>query len=447
MGTHVSAGSRPLEYTPGVTALKIVPHRPIVVRATRLARAYMSESMSEKQPPPGDIPTWDIDPYDDAILANPGDYYAELRERGPLVWLTRYGMWASGRYEEVKTIFSDWQRFCSSRGVGLSDFKLETPWRPPSIILEVDPPEHKRTRTVMMNTLSSRALASLVEGFEAHADLMVDGLVGVGEIDAIPDLAQAFPLKVFPDAVGLVKDDRENLLIYANMVFNALGPDNQIRRDALAQAGAVQSWIAAQCEREALAPGGFGASIYSAADAGDITEDEAGLLVRSLLSAGLDTTVAGFGNLLLCLARYPEQWAILKQNPGLIPNAFEEVLRFSSPVHTFCRTATAHTTVSDIPISEGDKVLCVLGAANRDERRWPNPEVFDIKRNSTGHVALGMGVHACVGRQVARFEARALLGALVAKVDRIELCSEPRWRPGNALTTLSSLPISLHGAS
>jgi cytochrome P450 len=360
--------------------------------------------------------------------------------------LTRYGMWACGRYEEVKTIFSDWQRFSSSRGVGLSDFKLETPWRPPSIILEVDPPEHKRTRTVMMNTLSSRALASLIDGFQAHADLLVDRLLGVGEFDAVPDLAQAFPLKVFPDAVGLADGDRENLLIYANMVFNALGPDNQIRRDAMAQAGPVQSWIAEHCERGALAPGGFGESIYAAADSGDITEEEAGLLVRSLLSAGLDTTVAGFGNLLLCLARHPDQWATLKQNPDLIPNVFEEVLRFTSPVHTFCRTANANTTVSDIPIREGDKILCVLAAANLDAMRWQNPDVFDITRKSTGHVALGMGVHACVGRQVARFEARALLGALVSKVDRIELCGEPKWRPGNALTTLASLPISFERA-
>lgn len=98
----------------------------------------VSDDTQIKEPPEGSS-TWDVDPYDEAILSEPREYYAELRERGALVWLSRYGMWASGRYDEVKAIFGDWERFCSSRGVGLTDFKTEPPWRPPSIILEVDP--------------------------------------------------------------------------------------------------------------------------------------------------------------------------------------------------------------------------------------------------------------------------------------------------------------------
>jgi cytochrome P450 len=324
----------------------------------------------------------------------------------------------------------------------LTDFKTEAPWRPPSIILEVDPPEHKRTRAVMMRTLSSRAVDALTGAFQAEADALIDRLVGKGSFDAVPDLAQAFPLKVFPDAVGLASGERENLLTYAYMVFNALGPDNRIRRAAMADAAHVQSWIAERCARSALSPGGFGAAIYAAADAGEISSDEAGLLVRSLLSAGVDTTVAGIGNTLLCLAQHPDQWALLKEDPSLVRNTFEEVLRFTSPVHTFCRTANADTEISGISISEGDKILCVLGAANLDTDHWREGNAFDIRRTSIGHVALGMGIHACVGRQVARQEAHAILRALIAKVDRIELTGEPVWRPGNSLTTLAALPIA-----
>ena len=363
------------------------------------------------------------------------------------MWLPRYGMWACGRYDEVKTIFSDWERFCSSRGVGLSDFKTEEPWRPPSIILEVDPPDHDRTRAVMMRTLSSRAVDALTGTFQAAADALIGRLADRDSFDAVPGLAQAFPLKVFPDAVGLADDERENLLAYANMVFNGLGPDNRIRRDAMADAARVQSWIADRCERSALTKQGFGATIYAAADTGEITHDEARLLVRSLLSAGVDTTVAGIGNALLCLAQHPDQWALLKGNPKLLRNTFEEVLRFTSPVHTFCRTATADTEVSGVPIREGDKILCVLGAANLDSEHWPNADKFDIQRPPAGHVALGVGIHACVGRQVARQEAHAVLRALVAKVDRIELAGKPTWRPGNSLTTLKSLPISFVAAA
>lgn len=400
---------------------------------------------SQRQPPTG-CAIWEVDPYDEAVLSSPREYFSELRERGALVWLSRYGIWACGRYEEVKTIFSDWQRFCSSRGVGLTDFKTEPPWRPPSIILEADPPEHRRTRAVMMRTLSQYAVNALRERFRAEADELVDRLPGKGVFDAVPELAQAFPLKVFPDAVGLAQGERENLLIYANMVFNALGPDNGLRRRAMADGAHIPAWIGERCARDALAPGGFGAAIYAAADAGEISEEEAGMLVRSLLSAGIDTTVTALGNTLLCFGRNPEQWSKLKRNPGLARSAFDEVLRFASPIHSFCRTANVDTEVSGIPIREGDKILCVLAAANLDPEHWVQADKFDIERRSTGHVAFGVGIHTCVGRQVARLEAEILLQSLLEKVDQIDLAGQPKWRPGNSMTTLESLPVKFSAA-
>lgn len=400
---------------------------------------------STRQPLAGNA-TWDVDPYDEAVLSSPHDYYAELRERGALVWLSRYGIWACGRYEEVRILFSDWRRFCSSRGVGLSDFQTEPPWRPPSIILEADPPEHGRTRAVMMRTLSQHAVNALKQRFRAEADELVDRLLGMGVFDAMPELAEAFPLKVFPDAVGLAEGERENLLIYANMVFNALGPDNGLRRRAMAEGAHIPAWIAGRCARDALAPGGFGAAIYAAADSGEISEEEAGLLVRSLLSAGIDTTVTALGNTLLCFGRYPGQWAGLKRNPDLVRNAFEEVLRFTSPVHSFCRTANVDTEVSGIPIREGDKILCVLASANLDPEHWVQADSFDIERRGRGHVAFGVGIHTCVGRQVARLEAEIVLQSLLERVDRIDLAGQPKWRPGNSMTTLESLPVSFRAA-
>lgn len=398
---------------------------------------------STKEPPSGNVSVWDVDPYDASLLAAPREYYRELRARGPLVWLSRYGIWASGRYKPVREIFGDWKRFCSSRGVGLTDFKTEEPWRPPSIILEVDPPDHDRTRSVMANAMSVQAVSALRGRFQAEADALVDKLVEKGQFDAVPDLAQAYPLKVFPDAVGLDEQGRENLLQYANMVFNALGPDNALRRNAMADAPRVGAWIAGKCQRDALTDTGFGASIYAAADRGEITHEEAALLVRSLLSAGIDTTVSALGNAILCLARHPRQWEKLKETPTLTRQAFEEVLRFTTPVHSFCRTANVDTEVAGISVREGDKVLCVLGAANLDPDHWHEPHEFDIERRAAGHLALGVGIHSCVGQLVARLEGHSLLGALARKVDRIELRGTPEWSPGNALTTLASLPVSL----
>jgi len=258
--------------------------------------------------PPKGVAVWDVDPYDPAILADPVEYYAELRRRGPLVFIPRYAILACGRYDVTKEVFSDHQRFVSSRGVGLTDFSLETPWRPPSIILEVDPPDHGKTRRVMARVMSPGAVARLRATFEATAEALVDRLLAKREVEAVAEIAEAFSVAAFPPAVGLRNIDQRALVDYGAMVFNALGPDNALRRNAMAKAPNIVPWITEQCQRTNLHADGFGAEIYAAADAGDLTEQEAGLLVRSLLSAGVDTTVTGIGSALWAFAQNPAQF-------------------------------------------------------------------------------------------------------------------------------------------
>src|SRR6202000_168624 len=155
--------------------------------------------------------------------------------------------------------------------------------------------------------------------------------------------------------VGISEDGRENLMPYGNMVFNGFGPRNDLFNTAMAHAGPVRDWIMSKCSRAALAPRGLGMQIFDAVDAGELSEDEAGMLVRSFLSAGIDTTVYGLGNTLYCLARYPEQWQTLRREPNLIRNAFEEVLRFEAPVQTFFRTTTKLVEVGGVQRGEGAK--------------------------------------------------------------------------------------------
>lgn len=390
---------------------------------------------------PNDVPVWDIDPYDPRILVAPDSYYAELRAKGPFVYIPKYAILACGRHAEVKEVFSDWERFVSSRGVGLQDFKLETPWRPASIILETDPPDHSRARKAMMRALSPKVIAGLKETFQTAADALIEDLLKVGEFDGISELAEIYPTSVFPEAVGLRNSDRRMFLEYGSMVFNALGPNNEIRQHAMAQAPEIVPWISEQCKRENLRQDGIGAVIYEAADSGEITENEAGMLVRSLLSAGVDTTVTGIGSMLWCLAQHPAAFERLKQDPDLARPAFEEVLRLTSPVHSFCRTANIDTEVSGIKITEGTKILCVLGAANLDEAQWPDATNFDVTRKPMGHMALGAGIHNCVGQNLARAEVGAVLSTLIRKVTSIQMTGPAVWRANNAVHALSSLPV------
>jgi len=274
------------------------------------------------------VPGLDVDPFSIEFFDDPYPTHALLRDAGPLVYLDKWSVYGVARYAEVHAVLNDPATFCSSR-----------------------------------------------DRFAAAAAAKVDELLARKSFDAIADLAEAYPMSVFPDAMGLKLEGRENLLPYAGLVFNAFGPPNQLRQDAIERSAPHQAYVAEQCQRDALAPDGFGACIHARVDSGDITAEEAPLLVRSLLSAGIDTTVNGLGAAIYCLARFPDQLARLRRDPSLARNAFEEAIRFESPVQTFFRTTTREVEIAGHLIGEGEKVLMFLGAANRDPRRFGHSHV------------------------------------------------------------------------
>ncbi|MBK1657957.1 cytochrome P450 [Paracraurococcus ruber] len=392
------------------------------------------------------IPDSDIDPFCAEFFEDPHPAQEALREAGPVVRLTRYGILAVARHAEVKSVLDDWQAFTSARGVGIQDFAKEQPARPPSIVLETDPPLHDRTRRVQARVLSPAAIAALREGFTAAAEALADRLLQQREFDAIPALAEAYPLEVFPDAMGMPRENRHHLLPWGNLVFNSFGPKNEYLAAAIDGAKDATPWVFEQSKRENLTATGFGAGIHAAADTGDLTAEETPQVVRSVLTAGVDTTVSGIGAAVYCLARYPAEFARLRADPKLARNAFEEAVRYESPVQTFFRTATREVDLGGATVPEGSKVLMFLGAANRDPRKWDRPDDYDIGRRTVGHVGFGSGIHACVGMALARLEGECVLAALAKRATRIEITGEPRRRYNNTLRGLASLPVRLHAA-
>ena len=387
-------------------------------------------------------PELDIDPYSSENLHDPYPMHQRIREAGPVVRLTPYpSVVACARHEQVHAVFSDHVNFISGAGVGLANFNLETPFRPKSLILEADPPMHTQTRAVLSRILSPKVVMQIRAAFAAVAEQMVERCVEKGSVCGIHDLAQIYPLKVFPDAVGLGDDGRENLLVYGDLIFNSMGPRNALLAKAAERMGPVTDWIMRRCQRDQLRPGGFGDQIYQAADAGEISFEQAPLLVRSFLSAGVDTTINGLGNSLYALAHHPEQYAKLHADPSLARPAFEEALRWESAVQTFFRTAARDCEIAGLPVAENTKVLCMMAAANRDPRKWRDPDRFDIERRPTGHVAMGAGIHGCVGQAVARLEGEVVLTALAKRVKRIEVSGPHTRRPNNTLRALDTLPL------
>lgn len=391
---------------------------------------------------PHGVPVNETDPFSDAFFEDPFPTLTALREAGPVVWLSRWNCYGLAGYAEVYAALNDPETFCSSRGVGLADFAKEEPWRVPSLILESDPPDHARPRGVLAQTLSMGALRSYRPRFAAAAETLVEQLLARETFDGMSDLAQPFPLSVFPDALGLCPQGREHLLPYGSLVFNAVGPANKLRDEAMALSMPHVAYVTAQCQRDALAPDSLGAKVHDSVDVGTLSGNEAALLVRSILSAGLDTTVQGIGSALACLAANPEQWARLKADPTLARNAFEEAVRLEAPVQAFFRTTTQAVEIGGVTLPADAKVLLFFSAANRDPRRWENPDSYDITRRLSGHVGFGAGIHMCVGQFVARLEGEVMLETLARKVGTLRVTGQIVRLHNNSMRGLVSLPLA-----
>jgi 4-methoxybenzoate monooxygenase (O-demethylating) len=370
-----------------------------------------------------DAPAVNVDPYSYQFLESPYRYHDELRDAGPVVKLEKYDVWAMARFKQVSQVLQDFETYMSGGGMGLSDLRTE----PNKVLarrltLEIDPPDHGKYRKVLSNAVSPHSIRSLRDDFTRAAELLVDRLLDLGEFDAIPDLARAYPLKVFPDAIGMRTDGRENLLPWSDAIFNSWGPDNELLKEAVEASKKAYPWIMSACERDALAPDGLGAKIYEAADRGEIPMEDAPFLVRPFLTAGLDTTIAGIGAAVLALATHSTQWAMLRGDPSLSRRAFEEALRWESPIQLFGRTTSRSVDLEGYRIPENAKVLLFFGAANRDPSKWDRPEEYQIMRDVIGHVAFGNGIHTCVGQLIARLEGEILLSTLARRISSIEVC-------------------------
>jgi len=359
-----------------------------------------------------------------------------LREMGPVVKLAREDITMLARHQHVSEGLKDWQTF-SSRS---------RPWHDPNsvrpeILLVDDPPRHTHVRTVIASALSPKALAKMASAFSADADaLLRDVKQHSGEaIDAVAAISRPFVYKVLPDLLGVPKAGRENMTAFGHMVWATLGPQNELFREAMENVGPVIEWVDSCCNRENLDPEGLGMQMFFAADRGAITRDEAKLLVGILLSAAADTTVMTVSTAMRAFSLFPEQYRELRRDPSLARAAFEESLRWDSPSRMAGRIATRDVEIDGFVIPEGERCGLMFAAANRDPRKWADPDRFDIRRDLRGSLGWGYGIHACVGRTLALLEAEALLGALIKHIERFEPAGEPEpW-----MTTIGHGPAGL----
>jgi cytochrome P450 len=377
------------------------------------------------------------DLYSDAAILDPHPLYCAIRDLAPAVWLPAHGVWALGRFAGVRAALRADEVLVSGRGIALNEAVNATPSR---TTLASDGELHRRRRAVLMKPMMPSALEEVRGTVERLADDLVKRLLARDAFDGIADFARFLPVSVVSHLVGLPEEGRERMLAWAAATFDALGPWN-----ARAQAGAKELLelvrYALAVERSRLAPGGWAVRLFEAADAGRLDpEDVPGLLI-DYVAPSLDTTILATGHLLHLLGSHPEQWARVRENPALVPGAVHEALRYEAPVRAFSRFAVRPYRADGVAIPEGERVLVLFGAANRDERRYPDPDRFDVTRDARDHLGFGHGVHRCAGGHLAQLELEALLRALVARVRRIEV-GTPAPLMSNVLRGWRSFPAS-----
>lgn len=383
-------------------------------------------------------PGCSYDFYAPTTIADPLPCYRAMLDAGPVVWMERNGLHAIAQHAELVAALRDHAVFSSGRGVSLDEgvnAKLV------GSTLNSDPPVHDETRAITAAPLTPKALEAVRPRIETAAGQLVDTMVARGAFDAASQLAPYLPLNIVRDLVGLSEQGRERMLDWAAATFELMGDCRDRRAGAFADLVQLREYLDTYGARERLAPGGWAARIFEVGDAKGLMPEHCAQLMRDYIAPSLDTTISAIGYGILLFARHPEQWERLCAEPDLIANAIEEIVRLNSPIRAFTRYVTRDMEVAGVSLEAGTRVLMTYGAANRDPRKFAEPDRFDISRSTRGHVGFGHGIHTCMGMHLARLEMTCLFRALATKVKRFELSGEPRTVLNSTIHAFSSVPV------
>ena len=384
------------------------------------------------------LPVFDDDLYADAVIRDPYPVYARLRAMGPVVWLSQHKVYALPRYAEVASVLRQPKRFISSRGVSLNE---RTNRLLVGSTLNSDPPEHDATRAITSQPLLPGALEAIAPRIRRAADALVAELAQRGRFDAVSDFAQYLPVTIVAELVGLPDAARAKMLTWASATFNLFGPENERAKAAFEDLRDLKAFLDEYGTPEKLKPGGWAQRIFQVGAERGIPFETCAQLMRDYINPSLDTTISSTGQAIKFFADAPEQWALVRARPELIPNAVEEVVRLASPIRAFTRFVAEDSEIAGVPIPQGARVMVMYASANRDERKFADPDRFDVMRDVHDHLGFGSGVHMCMGMHLGRLEIVSLLQSLARHVKTIALAGEPVVAMNNTIRAYASLPV------
>ncbi len=382
----------------------------------------------------------------------PHDQFAWLREYDPVYWHADGGdpawpgFWAVTRHADIGHISRHADIFSSSRRLALF---AETPESEIDMqrlmMLNMDPPQHTRQRSFVNRGFTPRMIGRLAKHVREICDTLIDNVVPRGEADFVTDIAAQLPLQVICELVGAPPEDRDWIFEKSNMLVGFDDPEFRHSPEEGMQAAAEIYAYADQlaARRREQPADDIVTRLLQPDDAGEVlTTSEFDLFFLLLAVAGNETTRNAASGGMLAFFEYPGQWRRLLADPGLVPTAAEEVVRWVSPVNLFRRTVTRDAELGGQPVAEGDKVVVFYASANRDESVFARPQEFDVGRDPNPHVGFGGGgPHFCLGRHLAALELRVLLQALAERMPDIALAGEVSRLRSNFLNGIKHMPV------
>jgi cytochrome P450 len=392
------------------------------------------------------------EPLTDALL-DPGTYagdlhqaLAALRHEAPLAWNETAGFWSVARHADVSEASSDPGRFCSSKGILVEEIGVT--YDSPPTMMHADPPEHTRyrklvrpgfTNTVVreLEAMVRERTARLLDALEAKA---ADGAV----VDVTAELAVPLPIQLIASLLGLPAGDEERLFRWSEAAIPGATDWPEDERMTLLTEMTVELLTHAAARR--AEPRDDVVSMLAAytEDGEALTDDELGMFLVQLLVAGNETTRNSISGALVALAEHPDQLDRLAADPGLVPSAVEEVLRWTTPVTSFLRTAVEDTELSGVAIAAGDPLLLLYASANRDEAEFgPTAGTFDVGRTPNHHVALGHGPHFCLGAALARVELSVVLEGVAERWQRLTVAGPVARSGSSVISGIKAAPLTL----
>ena len=384
-------------------------------------------------------PALRYDPFSYEIHENPYPIYRRLRDEAPAYFDETHGFWALSRYADVHRALHDHETYCSGRGFlleDIDDFTLP-------MLLGMDPPDHGRLRGTISRALTPRRVAMLEEPIRTRCRTLVDVFAPRGRADLIGEFAALLPMWVISRLLGVPAGDQDELRGLADTMVHRDDGTRGVPVAGKEAAARIYAYFEQLLAERGSDDGDDLLSLLLAAErAGEISHLEIVGFCFLLVIAGNETTTKLLGNLADLLTRHPTVQSCLVATPGLIPNAIEEMLRYDTSTHMMARTLTRDVELHGRRMEAGRKVALLLASANRDERRWRDPDVFDVTRDTADHLAFGFGAHFCLGAALARLEARVALEELLARLPdfAVEPAGLVRVHSGN-VRGYSAVPI------